>query len=62
MSTDKVDTELPAPISGVLIEITAAEDATVPVGGQLGLIGADTGAAAAAAAPPAPSAPADMPQ
>jgi len=58
VSTDKVDTELPAPISGVLIEITAAEDATVPVGGQLGLIGADTGAAAAAAAPPAPSAPA----
>ena len=54
ISTDKVDTEIPAPVAGTLIEITAGDDATVEVGGQLGLIA--TGAAAPApAAPPAPA-------
>lgn len=57
ISTDKVDTEIPAPVAGTLIEITAGDDATVEVGGQLGLIA--TGAAAPAApAAPAPAAPA----
>lgn len=32
VSTDKVDTEIPSPVAGVLISITAEEDATVPVG------------------------------
>ena len=36
MSTDKVDTEIPSPVAGTLLEITAAEDETVDVGGQLG--------------------------
>jgi 2-oxoglutarate dehydrogenase E2 component (dihydrolipoamide succinyltransferase) len=53
VSTDKVDTEIPSPVAGVLISITAEEDATVPVGGELARIGAGT----EAAAPPAPAAP-----
>ncbi len=35
VSTDKVDTEIPAPASGVLLSIDAAEDDTVDVGGVL---------------------------
>jgi len=57
ISTDKVDTEIPAPVSGVLTEITAAVDAVVEVGGQLALIG-ESSAATAAPAAPAPAAPA----
>ncbi|WP_336603328.1 biotin/lipoyl-containing protein, partial [Mycobacterium avium] len=34
VSTDKVDTEIPSPVAGVLISITAEEDSTVPVGGE----------------------------
>ncbi|MFM1818499.1 MAG: 2-oxoglutarate dehydrogenase, component, dihydrolipoamide succinyltransferase [Actinomycetota bacterium] len=55
VSTDKVDTEIPSPVSGVLLEITVGEDGVAQVGGQLGLIGA-SGAVSASA--PAPSAPA----
>jgi pyruvate dehydrogenase E2 component (dihydrolipoamide acetyltransferase) len=64
VSTDKVDTEIPSPVSGVLRGITVAEDETVAVGAQLAIIdesgdGAGTAPAAAAepvaqAAPPAP--------
>jgi len=54
ISTDKVDTELPSPAAGVLLSIDAPEDATVPVGGQLGLIGAAGAAMPAAAPAPAP--------
>jgi 2-oxoglutarate dehydrogenase E2 component (dihydrolipoamide succinyltransferase) len=67
ISTDKVDTEIPAPVAGTLVEITAGDDATVAVGGQLGLIasGAAAPAAPAPAAPapvvPAPAAPAVAP-
>lgn len=39
VSTDKVDTEIPSPVAGVLLEITAQEDDTVDVGGQLALVG-----------------------
>jgi 2-oxoglutarate dehydrogenase E2 component (dihydrolipoamide succinyltransferase) len=62
VSTDKVDTEIPSPVAGVLVSITAADDATVPVGGELARIGAasDTGAAPKPepkpAAPPPPAA------
>jgi pyruvate dehydrogenase E2 component (dihydrolipoamide acetyltransferase) len=64
VSTDKVDTEIPSPVSGVLRGITVAEDETVAVGAELAVIdedGAEPGqpAGAAAAAPPAaPEAPA----
>jgi 2-oxoglutarate dehydrogenase E2 component (dihydrolipoamide succinyltransferase) len=59
VSTDKVDTEIPAPASGVLLSIDVAEDATVEVGAQLAVIGA-AGAAPAVPAP-APVAPAAAP-
>jgi pyruvate dehydrogenase E2 component (dihydrolipoyllysine-residue acetyltransferase) len=39
VSTDKVDTEIPSPVAGTLLEITADEDETVDVGGQLAVIG-----------------------
>ena len=39
VSTDKVDTEIPSPVAGTLLEITAGEDSTVEVGGKLGVIG-----------------------
>jgi 2-oxoglutarate dehydrogenase E2 component (dihydrolipoamide succinyltransferase) len=47
VSTDKVDTEIPSPVSGVLTEIIAGEDAVVPVGGALGVI-SESGAASSA--------------
>ncbi|MFE7933694.1 biotin/lipoyl-containing protein, partial [Streptomyces sp. NPDC057456] len=40
VSTDKVDTEIPAPVSGVLLEITVGEDETAEVGAKLAVIGA----------------------
>jgi 2-oxoglutarate dehydrogenase E2 component (dihydrolipoamide succinyltransferase) len=51
VSTDKVDTEIPSPVAGTLLEITAAEDETVDVGGQLAVIG-DADAAAEEAPEP----------
>ena len=39
VSTDKVDTEIPSPVAGVLQEILVAEDETVPVGAALAVIG-----------------------
>jgi pyruvate dehydrogenase E2 component (dihydrolipoamide acetyltransferase) len=65
VSTDKVDTEIPSPASGILRGITVAEDETVAVGAQLAIIDdAADGAGAApdgqdqAAEPAAPQAPA----
>ena len=55
VSTDKVDTEIPSPVAGVLLSITADEDATVPVGGELARIGAASDAGAPAAPRPAPA-------
>ena len=57
VATDKVDTEVPAPVSGTLLEIRVPEDETVEVGTVLAVIG-DASAAPAAAAPAAPAAPA----
>ncbi|OBF56766.1 2-oxoglutarate dehydrogenase, E2 component, dihydrolipoamide succinyltransferase [Mycobacterium sp. 852002-53434_SCH5985345] len=54
VSTDKVDTEIPSPVAGVLISITAEEDTTVPVGGELARIGSGSEAASAPTPPPAP--------
>ncbi|GIG13087.1 hypothetical protein Cme02nite_14190 [Catellatospora methionotrophica] len=64
VSTDKVDTEIPSPVAGTLLEITVPEDETAAVGAQLALIGAAGGAPAAATpapAAPAPAAPAPAP-
>ena len=52
VSTDKVDTEIPSPVAGVLQEIVVAVDQTVAVGAELAII-ADSGSAA----PAAPAAP-----
>ena len=63
VSTDKVDTEIPSPVAGVLQKIVVAIDQTVPVGAELAIIAdgaapATTPAPAAPVATPAPAAPA----
>lgn len=55
VSTDKVDTEIPSPVSGTLTKILVQVDATVPVGADLAVI--EDGAAA----PATPSAPVAAP-
>ncbi len=57
ISTDKVDTEIPSPVAGVVQEILVQEDETVEVGAVLARVG-DAGAAPAAA----PAAPAAEPE
>lgn len=70
VSTDKVDTEIPSPVAGVIEQILVQEDETVQVGAVLVIIGSGSGAVAPAApaqeapvappvvqAPPAPVAP-----
>ena len=68
VATDKVDTEVPSPASGVLLEIRVPEDETVEVGTVLAIIGdpSEAGSAPAPAAPapqaaPEPPAPAPTP-
>jgi len=56
VSTDKVDTEIPSPVSGTVLAIDVPVDSTVPVGARLALIGSTSGASAAPATPP-PAAP-----
>jgi 2-oxoglutarate dehydrogenase E2 component (dihydrolipoamide succinyltransferase) len=60
VSTDKVDTEIPSPVSGTLRGITVAEDETVAVGAELAVI--DEEGAAQAAEPAADAAPQQAPQ
>src|SRR6266508_4946933 len=57
ISTDKVDTEVPSPGSGVLTQILVQEGETVDVGTKLAVIGGD-GASASAPAQEAPPEPA----
>ena len=64
VSTDKVDTEIPSPAAGTLLEIRVAEDETAAVGSVLAIIGDAAGAAQAApaaSAPPVAEAPAPAP-
>ena len=51
VSTDKVDTEIPSPVAGVIEQILVQEDETVQVGAVLVVIGDGSGAAAAPSAP-----------
>ncbi|WP_295822476.1 2-oxoglutarate dehydrogenase, E2 component, dihydrolipoamide succinyltransferase [uncultured Microbacterium sp.] len=53
ISTDKVDTEIPSPVSGVIEEILVQEDETVEVGAVLAKIGDGSGAASSDDAPQA---------
>ena len=57
VSTDKVDTEIPSPVAGTLLEITAEEDDTVEVGGQLAVIGSGAPAKSEKAPEPKQDAP-----
>jgi 2-oxoglutarate dehydrogenase E2 component (dihydrolipoamide succinyltransferase) len=57
VSTDKVDTEIPSPVAGVIEEIFAQEDETIEVGAPLARIGDGGGSAAPAAAAPVAEAP-----
>ena len=56
VSTDKVDTEIPSPVAGVLLSIDVNVDQTVPVGARLASIGASGATPVSAPAPkPAPT-------
>ncbi|MGJ4110421.1 2-oxoglutarate dehydrogenase, E2 component, dihydrolipoamide succinyltransferase [Corynebacterium macclintockiae] len=48
VSTDKVDTEIPSPVAGTLVEILANEDDTVDVGAVIARIGDENAAASGA--------------
>ncbi|WP_251151498.1 2-oxoglutarate dehydrogenase, E2 component, dihydrolipoamide succinyltransferase [Cellulosimicrobium sp. Marseille-Q4280] len=50
VSTDKVDTEIPSPVAGVLEQILVQEDETVEVGANLAVIGSGEGGGSAAPA------------
>jgi 2-oxoglutarate dehydrogenase E2 component (dihydrolipoamide succinyltransferase) len=52
VSTDKVDTEIPSPVAGILLAIDVPIDTTVAVGARLALIGASGSAPVAAPAAP----------
>ena len=65
ISTDKVDTEVPSPASGVVTQILVPEGETVEVGTKLAVIGGEGGASAEAppaAEPEAPAAPEEVAQ
>src|SRR5919107_5605333 len=51
VSTDKVDTEIPSPVAGTLLEIKVAEDETVEVGAELALVGSGAGGGGGGSAP-----------
>ena len=61
VSTDKVDTEVPSPIGGTLVEIRANEGDTVVVGAVIAVVGDASAGASAPAAAPAPAAAAVVP-
>ena len=60
VSTDKVDTEIPSPVSGTVLSIDVPVDTTVAVGARLASIGV-SGSTPAPVAKPAPAAPAVTP-
>jgi 2-oxoglutarate dehydrogenase E2 component (dihydrolipoamide succinyltransferase) len=61
ISTDKVDTEVPSPAAGTVLEILVAEGDTVSVGTPLVVIGAEGEAPADGAKPATAEAPAEEP-
>src|SRR5215472_8626476 len=61
VSTDKVDTEIPSPASGILRGISVDEDETVAVGAQLAVIEEECADSAPAAPAPAPAPAAQAP-
>jgi pyruvate dehydrogenase E2 component (dihydrolipoamide acetyltransferase) len=57
VSTDKVDTEIPSPVAGTVLEIKVPEDETADVGAELAIIGSAGAAPSAPASAPEPEAP-----
>ena len=54
VSTDKVDTEIPSPVAGTLVEILADEDDTIEVGEVIARIGDENATASSSEAKPEP--------
>ena len=54
VSTDKVDTEIPSPVAGTLVEILADEDDTIEVGAVIARIGDENATASSSEAKPEP--------
>ncbi len=54
ISTDKVDTEIPSPVAGVIEQILVQEDETAQVGAVLAVVGTGAGSVASNAAPAEP--------
>ena len=54
VSTDKVDTEIPSPVAGTLVEILADEDDTIEVGEIIARIGDENATASSSEAKPEP--------
>ncbi|MFC9361750.1 2-oxo acid dehydrogenase subunit E2 [Rhodococcus sp. NPDC057014] len=54
VATDKVDTEIPSPAAGILLEILAQEDTVVEVGTAIAVLGEEDGTASAPAPAPEP--------
>jgi 2-oxoglutarate dehydrogenase E2 component (dihydrolipoamide succinyltransferase) len=54
VSTDKVDTEIPSPVAGTLLEVRANEDDTVEVGGVLAVVGSGSPSSGGGDAPSQP--------
>ncbi|WP_301195666.1 2-oxoglutarate dehydrogenase, E2 component, dihydrolipoamide succinyltransferase [Corynebacterium stationis] len=61
VSTDKVDTEIPSPVSGTLLEIKAEEDDTIDVGAVIAIIGEEGESTGSSDAPAKEDAPAEEP-
>jgi pyruvate dehydrogenase E2 component (dihydrolipoamide acetyltransferase) len=62
VSTDKVDTEIPSPAAGTVLEIKVAQDETAAVGAELAVIGAADGGGGGDAPQEAPQQPAAEPE
>ncbi|MEW2381925.1 2-oxoglutarate dehydrogenase, E2 component, dihydrolipoamide succinyltransferase [Micromonospora sp. NPDC047707] len=62
VSTDKVDTEIPSPVAGTVLEIKVAEDETAEVGATLAIVGAAGAAPAEAKPEPKPEPKAEAPE
>ncbi len=56
VSTDKVDTEIPSPVAGTLVEILADEDDTIEVGAVIARIGDENASASSSDSKPEPKA------
>ncbi|PQM74419.1 biotin/lipoyl-containing protein, partial [Corynebacterium sp. J010B-136] len=61
VSTDKVDTEIPSPVSGTLLEIKAEEDDTIDVGAVIAIIGEEGESTGSSDTPAKEEAPAEEP-